>query len=112
MAPTASTSSGRTGVSAVSGAMSFMRAASRSFSRYGSLPLQRGGFPGRQCVIVVVEQLRHRCRRHIEHGLRIDAEQDGEDDERHEDDGLADAQIHDAREARLLQGAENDLAVE
>src|SRR5215813_12291633 len=70
------------------------------------------GLGAAERVVIVVDQRRHRGRRHVEDRLRIDAEQDGEDHERRQDRDLARADIADAGERRLVEHAENDLAIE
>src|SRR5882757_541759 len=74
MAPSVSTISGRAWVIDASG---------MAFTARASLH-QRGGFRRAKRMLVVVEQRRHGRRRHVEHGLRIEAEQQGQHDQRRE----------------------------
>src|SRR5689334_11852933 len=46
---------------------------------------QRRGLRGAERMLIAVEQRRHRRGRHVEHGLRIEAEQQRQHDQRHED---------------------------
>src|SRR5262245_20325602 len=108
MAPTASTISGSAGSSAGSSAVSVIG----GFRGLCSMDQQGGGFRGPQSAVVVLEQLGDRSRRHVQHRLGIDAEQDGQHDQRPERDDLAVVEILDRGQARLDQRAENDFAVE
>src|SRR6476619_5261616 len=94
MAPRASTISGRAGsragISSVSGIDGFRRA---------------------ERALVVLEQLRHRSRGEVEYRLRVDAEQDGQNDQRTQRDHLAIVEVLDQCQARLGQRAQDDLAV-
>src|SRR5437868_2770292 len=74
MLPTASTSSGSTG-------SNWYPAVSKLMMRGPDLPYslqQRGRLHGSHCGVVVVDQLLHRRRRHVEHRLGPHPEQDGE----------------------------------
>ena len=51
-------------------------------------------------------------RRHIEHRLRIDPEQNGQHHQRHQRQALAQGEILDARQRRLDQRAEHDFPIE
>src|ERR1700710_701721 len=102
MAPTVSTISGSTWVIEASG---------MAFTAKASLR-QRGGFRRAERILVVVEERRHRRRRHVEHGLRIEAEQQGQHDQRRENRGLAPTHVGDGGEARLVEPGEDDLSVE
>src|SRR5262245_10196062 len=108
MAPTASTISGRAGSSAGSSAVSVIG----GFRGLWSMDQQGGGFRGPQSAFVVLEQLGDGSRRHFQHRLGIDAEQDGQHDQRPQRDDLAVVEILDRGQARLDQRTENDLAVE
>src|SRR5262245_19055872 len=108
IAPTASTISGRAGSSAGSSTVSVIGGVRGLCSR----DQEGGGFRGPQSTFVVLEQLGDRSRRHFQHRLGIDAEQDGQRDQRPERDDLAVVEILDRGQARLDQRAENDLAVE
>src|SRR5436190_6792611 len=99
MAPRQSTISGRAWVS------------DQMFIAVASLH-QGCGFRRAQSVLVVVEQRRDRRRRYVEHGLRIEDEQQREDDQRREYRDLAQSHVVDVRQARLLQLAKDHLAVE
>src|SRR5258708_4134568 len=108
MLPAASTSSGSTGSNwypAVSKLMMWCPDPRPSWQ-------QRGGLDGRHCSGIVVDELLHRGRRHVEHGLRIDAEQDGERDQWHQRQAFAEGEILDARERGFYQRAEDHLAIE
>ena len=63
-------------------------------------------------MLIIVDQLRYRGGREIQNRLRIDTDDDGEDDQRHEDRDFAPAEILDVEQARLFKLAENDLAIE
>src|SRR5215203_3527227 len=102
MAPTDSTISGKAGASDESG-MAFIGAASLR---------KRRGLGRAQCALIVVEQRGNRGRRHVEHRLRIEAEQQRQHDQRHEDRDLAHAHVADIRERGFLQLTEDHLAVE
>jgi hypothetical protein len=58
-------------------------------------PRQRRRLHGAERVLVIVDQLRHRRRRNIEHRLRINAEHDGQDHERRQHDHFAPADVLD-----------------
>src|ERR1700704_472074 len=107
MAPSASTISGRAGsragISSVSGI---------DGSRLWSMRQQGGGLRRTERALVVLEQLRNRSRREVEHRLRVDAEQDGQDDQRTQGNDLAIVEVLDQSQAGLGQRAEDDLAVE
>src|SRR5581483_8099869 len=78
-------------------------------STHQSEPRLLGGGKAR---VIALDQLIDRHGRGIEDRCRIDAEQDGERDEWRHDCHLAQAEIGDEFEARLLEFAENDAAVE
>src|SRR6476646_9216569 len=107
MAPSASTISGkagsRAGISSVSGI---------DGSRLWSMRQQGGGFRRAERALVVLEQLRHRSRREVEYRLRVDAEQDGQNDQRTQRDHLAIVEVLDHGEARLGQRAQHHLAIQ
>src|SRR6185312_3505523 len=104
MAPSASTISGKSGTNAGSCAafMILPRHQARQACRLHAM----------ERVMVVVDQLRHRDRGKVEHRLRIDADQDRENDERREDDHFAPAKVLDPLQVRLLELAEDHLAVQ
>src|SRR5262249_12995992 len=106
MAPTISTISGSAGTNAGSSTVSVIG------ERFRSRREQGGGLHRAERVIVVVEELRDRRCRELEHRLGEDPEQDGQRDQRAERDHLAVVEILDGGKAGLGQRAENDLAVE
>src|ERR1051326_7844890 len=75
-------------------------------------PRQRCRLRATERMLVIVDQLGHRGRRKIEHRLRVNADQNRYDDKRREHHHLAPAEVADGGKARLLQLAEDDLAVE
>src|SRR5881394_3207998 len=99
MAPSVSTISGRAWVIDASG---------MAFTAKASL-YQRGGFRRAERMLVVVEQRRHGRRRHVEHGLGVEAKQQGQHDQRRENRDLAPAHVGDGGQARLVESAEHDL---
>src|SRR5262245_24498587 len=105
MAPSTSTISGSAGSRAEASKVSVIA------SVRGSIGQQGGGFCRAERTVIAFEQLRDRCRRHVEDRLRIEAEQDRQRHQGAERDDLAVVQILDASEARLVERAENDLAV-
>src|SRR6266404_1056487 len=60
--------------------------------------LQAGCLHGCDCGGVVIDELLHRRRRHVQHQLRIDPEQDGESHQWHQRQALAEGKILDARQ--------------
>src|SRR5262249_51020411 len=108
MAPIASTISGRAGSSAGTSRVSVI-GGFRSVRL--SMRQNRGGLGRAKRAAVVLHQLRHRSRRHVEHGLRVDAEQNGQGHERPERDYLAVVEVLDRGEARLGERTEYDLAI-
>src|SRR6202035_1181333 len=101
MAPTPSSNSGSTGTSADAVKSGFIAS-----------PRQRRRVNAADRMIKIVDQLRPRNRRYVEHRPRVKAEHDGQDHERRQYDDFAPADVGDRREARLLQPAEDHLAVE
>src|SRR5258708_28435896 len=99
MAPAASTSSGSTGSNwypAVSKLMMRCPDPLRSWQ-------QRRCLDGSHCGGIVIDELLHRRRRHVEHGFWVDAEQDGERDQWHKCQAFAEGEILDARQRRFYQ---------
>src|SRR5215204_1170773 len=102
MAPSASTISGNTG----------SKSPNTKVSVIGS-PHEHGGALGRaDGMVVIVDERSDRGRRHVEHWLREESECDGEGRERAEGDDLAVVEILHHRKARLVERAEDNLAVE
>src|SRR6266446_2014198 len=127
MAPTASTISGSAGKSAAMSAVSVIGKPSNSSlsadrdkrSLHSAPPRshvvsrhQRGRRRGAERPVVVVDELRDRGRRNIEHRLREKAEHDGQDGKRTKRDDFAVVEVLDGGEARFVERAEDDLAVE
>src|SRR5258706_1027860 len=94
MAPAASTSSGSTGSK---GYPALSKLMARCPEELPSLQ-QAGCLHGCDCGGVVIDELLHRRRRHIQHQLRIDPKQDGESHQRHQRQALAEGNILDARQ--------------
>src|SRR5262249_40630546 len=106
MAPAARISSGRIGWSDGTSRISVI-AGPVSVAEQRGLGAARG-----ERVVIVVDQRRHRGGRHLEHRLRIDAEQDRQRDERREDRDLARPEVENGGERGLFQLAKDHLAVE
>src|SRR5262245_27907214 len=109
MAPTASTISGKAGMSSRNSKVSFIGgpcALPRSLDQHG------GSLGGAERPMIVVKELGHGGRRHVEHRLGVDAEGDGQCRERSERDDLAIVEILDAGELGLVERPEDDLAIE
>src|ERR1051326_7982075 len=105
MAPIASSSSGAVAMSADIWAGSVIgRTLLASWQGCGFRRVERVG--------VILDQSRHRRRRHIEHEVREHAEQQGQQYERRERDDLAEVEILEGGERRLVEGAEDHLAIE
>ena len=58
------------------------------------------GLGGADRLLVILQQQRHGRRRHVEDGLGIDAEQDGQDDQRRQHQDLAPVEVGDRLRAR------------
>src|SRR5579872_2209950 len=96
--------------STISGSSGRRPAASRDASI--ALPRQCRRLHAGNGVVEIVHQLRHGDCRDIEHQVRIDAEHDGQRNQRRENHHLTPTEVLDAEQARLLQLAENHLAIE
>src|SRR6266576_324408 len=92
--PVASTSSGNTGSK---GYPALSKLMARRPEQLRSLQQPRC-LHGSDCGGVVIDQLLHRRRRHVQHRLRIDPEQDGESHQRHQCQAFAQGKILDARQ--------------
>src|ERR1043166_2710296 len=103
MAPTASSSSVAVATSADIWAVSVIGPTS---SRQGR------GFRRGERVRVVLDQRRDRGRGQIEHQVREHAEQQGQQHERRERDDLAEVEVLEGGERRLVEGPEDHLAIE
>src|SRR5689334_611371 len=97
-------------VSTISGSAGIIDASGMAFTARASLH-QRGGFRRAECMLVIVEERRDRRRRHVENGLRIEAEQQGQHDQWCKNRDLAPAHVSDGGEAGLFEPAKHDLAV-
>src|SRR5207244_3210614 len=78
----------------------------------GSVRRQGRGLGRDEGAVIAVEQLRNGGGRHVEHRLRIESEQDSQSNQGAERDQLTIIEVLYAREARLGERSENDLAVE
>src|SRR5262249_11487075 len=63
-------------------------------------------------MLIIVDELYDRSRRNVEHELRIDAEDDCQNDERRHDRDFPPADVLYGEQGRFFQLAENDLAIE
>src|SRR5262252_2420087 len=107
MAPTARTISGRAGKRSWNSKASFIGGpVERSRHQHGR------SLGGAERLIVVVEQLSHRSRRHIEYRLGEEAERDGQQSQRPERDDLAIVKVLDGGELGLVEDPEDHLAIE
>src|SRR5262245_48273930 len=109
MAPTASTISGSAGRRSRNSEASFIDGPS---ALSGSLHEHRGGLGGAERPLIVVDQLGYGRCRHVEHRLRVDAERNGQHGEWPKRDDLTVIEVLDAHELRLVERAEDHLAVE
>src|SRR5262249_1787506 len=82
--------------------------AARGSSRHRA---KASGMHGAEGMLIIIDKLRDRRRGNIEHWLRIDAKNDGENNERRHDGDFAPADIPDVKERRLFQRAKDDLAI-
>src|SRR5262249_40000542 len=74
-------------------------------------PCQSGAVQRANRMLIIVDELHHRSRRNVEHELRIDAEDDCQNDERRHDRDFAPADVLYGEQGRFFQLAEDDLAI-